>query len=421
MDILNDLRERGLIYQSTDEQELQKRLGQGPITLYCGFDPTADSLHIGSLLPILTLRRFQQAGHRPIALVGGGTGLIGDPSGKKNERTLNEREIVELWASRLGKQLEHFLDFNSGSSGAILANNFDWLGSLGMIEFMRDIGKHFSVAAMLARDAVESRLSSGISFTEFSYVIMQAYDYLQLNERHNCELQIGGSDQWGNITAGMDLIRRMSVEKEKQVHCLTMPLVTKSDGTKFGKTEGGAIWLDPDKTSPYQFYQFWLNTDDRDVVQYLKYFTFLSLGEIAALAETVEKAPEKREAQKALAKEVTLLVHGAQAAERAERISALLFSGGLDRLSGDEIEEGLKDVPSITVEDLAKNLVDLLVQVGAVPSKRQAREAIQSGSVYINDVRHTEIETSLAQLSRLAGNYIVIRRGKRNYFLVKTL
>lgn len=421
MDILDDLKGRGLIYQSTDEQELRKRLEQGSVTLYCGFDPTADSLHIGHLLPVLTLRRFQQAGHRVIALVGGGTGLIGDPSGKKNERTLNERETVELWASRLGKQLEHFLDFNSSPSGAVLANNFEWLGALSMIEFMRDIGKHFSVAAMLARDAVETRLNSGISFTEFSYVIMQAYDYLQLNKRYNCELQIGGSDQWGNMTAGMDLIRRMSAEEEKQVHCLTVPLVTKSDGTKFGKTEGGAVWLDPLKTSPYQFYQFWLNTDDRDVVQYLKYFTFISLAEIAALAETVKNAPEKREAQKSLAREMTVLVHGARAADRAEHISALLFSGGLDRLTGDEIEEGLKDVPSITVTDLETGLVDLLVQTGAFSSKRQAREGIQSGSIYINDVRHTEIETSLAQLNRLAGKYIVIRRGKKNYFLVKTL
>ncbi len=418
MDILEDLKARDLIYQTTDEDELRKRLEQGPITLYCGFDPTADSLHIGHLLPILTLKRFQQAGHSPIALVGGGTGLIGDPSGKKSERTLNPQETVQSWSKQLGEQIGRFIDFSSDNK-AILANNFEWLGSLSMIEFMRDIGKHFSVAAMLARDAVESRLSKGISYTEFSYVIMQAYDYLQLNKRYHCELQIGGSDQWGNITAGMDLIRRMSAQEENKVHCLTMPLVTKADGTKFGKTEGGAVWLDPDKTSPYQFYQFWLNTDDRDVIKYLKFFTFISIEEIRSLEEKVSAAPEKREAQRVLAKEMTALVHGELAMERAERISALLFSGGLEQLSGEEIEEGLKDVPSLTVADRDLGLVELLVQIGAVSSKRQAREGIQSGSIYINDVRHTELESKVSQITPLAEKYIVIRRGKKNYFLVK--
>lgn len=419
MDILKDLKERGLVYQSTDEELLNKRLLEGPMTLYCGFDPTADSLHIGHLLPVLTLRRFQKAGHCPIALVGGGTGLIGDPSGKKSERSLNSQETVQMWSSRLRNQLSQFLDFTEVENKAIMANNYEWLGSLSMIEFMRDIGKHFSVAAMLARDAVESRLSKGISYTEFSYVIMQSYDYLQLNERYGCELQIGGSDQWGNIVAGMDLIRRMSPDEEKKVHCLTMPLVTKADGTKFGKTEGGAVWLDPQKTSPYQFYQFWLNTDDRDVVEYLKFFTFLPIEEINALAEIVETVPEKRSAQKALAREVTELVHGTEAMERAERISALLFSGGLKQLSAAEIEEGLRDVPSLIVADEQISLVEVLVQVGAVSSKRQAREGIQTGSVYINDVRHTELESMIDQLERIENKYIVIRRGKKSYFLIK--
>lgn len=270
MHILDDLKARGLVYQTTDEEALYKRL-ESPMTLYCGFDPTADSLHIGHLLPTLMLRRFQLAGHRPIALVGGGTGLIGDPSGKTSERTLNSTEVVQEWSDRIKDQLSQFLDFEGVDNPAIMANNYDWLGSLNVIEFLRDIGKNFSLGTMLAKDSVESRMSRGISFTEFSYQILQSYDFFKLNEVYGCEMQIGGSDQWGNITSGTDLIRRMSVGEDRQVHGLTVPLVTKSDGTKFGKTEGGAVWLDPAKTSPYKFYQFWINTDDRDVVKYLKF------------------------------------------------------------------------------------------------------------------------------------------------------
>lgn len=419
MDLFQDLKDRGLIYQHTDEQALRKRLDSGPITLYCGFDPTADSLHIGSLLPILILKRFQLAGHKPIALVGGGTGLIGDPSGKVSERVLNPKEIVEQWAGKIKNQLSHFLDFEREENPAIIANNYDWLGSLQVIEFLRDVGKNFPLGAMLAKDSVETRMSKGISYTEFSYMILQSYDFMKLNELYGCEMQVGGSDQWGNITAGIELIRRTSVDQAKEVHGLTIPLVTKSDGVKFGKTESGAVWLDSQKTSPYKFYQFWLNTDDRDVVKFLKYFTFMSVAEIAVLAEGVEKEPEKRKAQRALATEVTKLVHGQKALERAEKITGALFGGGLKDLSASEIEEGFSDVPSATLDSPEIGFVDLLVQAGVVTSKRQAREAIENGAIYINDLRCSDLETSVPQLERLGGQYLVVRRGKKNYYLIK--
>ena len=419
MDIFKELQNRGLIYQHTNEEALCKRLELGPITLYCGFDPTADSLHIGHLLPLLVLKRFQLAGHRSIALVGGGTGLIGDPSGKVSERTLNPKEVVEQWAQKIRNQLGRFLDFDTQENPAILANNYEWLGSLQVIEFLRDIGKNFPLGAMLAKDSVEARMNKGISFTEFSYMILQSYDYLKLNEMYGCEMQIGGSDQWGNITAGIELIRRTSVREEKEMYGLTMPLVTKSDGTKFGKTEAGAVWLDPEKMSPYKFYQFWLNTDDKDVVKFLKYFTFLAVEEIDELAQGVEKEPEKRRAQRTLAIEVTKLVHGQDALVRAEKITSSLFGGGLLNLTSAEIEEGFSDVPSATIEDPEIGLVDLLIQGGVVTSKRLAREAIENGAIYINDVRHTDVETKVSQLERLDGKYLVIRRGKKNYYLIK--
>lgn len=419
MDIFSELQDRGLIYQHTDESVLRKRLEAGPLTLYCGFDPTADSLHIGSLLPILVLKRFQLAGHKPIALVGGGTGLIGDPSGKASERILNPKEVVDQWAQRIKEQLQHFLDFETKENPAIVANNYEWLGSLQVIEFLRDIGKNFPLGTMLAKDSVETRMSKGISYTEFSYMILQSYDYLKLNEMYGCEMQVGGSDQWGNITVGIDLIRRMSVDQAKEIHGLTMPLVTKSDGVKFGKTESGTVWLDAEKTSPYKFYQFWMNTDDRDVIKFLKYFTFLTMEEINELAEGVDKEPEKRRAQRVLVSEVTKLVHGQDALNRAEKISGALFGGGLRNLSAAEIEEGFSDVPSATMENPETGLIDLLVQGGVVSSKRQAREAIVSGAIYINDVRHTDVETTVPQLERLDGKYLVIRRGKKNYYLIK--
>jgi len=419
MDFFRELQDRGLVYQHTDELALRKRLEAGPLTLYCGFDPTADSLHIGSLLPILVLKRFQLAGHKPIALVGGGTGLIGDPSGKASERILNPKEVVDQWAGKIKKQLEHFLDFETKENPAIMANNYDWLGSLQVIEFLRDIGKNFSLGTMLAKDSVEGRMSKGISYTEFSYMILQSYDFLKLNEVYGCEMQVGGSDQWGNITVGIDLIRRMSVDQVKEIHGLTMPLVTKSDGIKFGKTESGTVWLDSEKTSPYKFYQFWMNTDDRDVIKFLKYFTFLSIQEIDMLAKEVEMEPEKRRAQRVLATEVTKLVHGQDALNRSEKISGALFGGGLRNLSTSEIEEGFSDVPSATIENPEIGLVDLLIQGGVVSSKRQAREAISSGAIYINDLRQTDIEITVPQLERLDGKYLVIRRGKKNYYLIK--
>ncbi|WP_089972173.1 tyrosine--tRNA ligase [Lihuaxuella thermophila] len=416
MDIIQDLEKRGLIYQHTDLDALRERLSRGPITLYCGFDPTADSLHIGSLVPILTLRRFQLAGHQPIALVGGGTGLIGDPSGRSTERTLNSREVVEEWSQKLRKQLERFLDFDTKENSALLVNNYDWLSALSAIEFLRDIGKSFSVNSMLAKESVSSRLEKGISFTEFSYMILQAYDFMKLHELYKCELQIGGSDQWGNITAGTDLIRRNYGEKA-EVHGLTLPLVTKSDGSKFGKTESGAIWLDADKTSPYQFYQFWINTDDADVIRFMKYFTFLSLEEIDEYAALVETEPEKREAQRRLAEEVTTLVHGKEACERAVRISQALFRGDLKSLSADEIAEGFQDVPSAKIEGPEVPLVDALVQVGAAKSKREAREFITNGAITVNDEKVTCLDTKAGEIPALDGKYLVIRRGKKKYYL----
>ena len=417
MDILQDLINRGLLHQVTDHEGLNKKLNEGPLTLYAGFDPTADSLHIGSLVPILCLVRFQQAGHIPVALVGGGTGLIGDPSGKASERTLNTAEVVDQWTEKLRLQLSRFLNFDAIPNPAQMANNYDWFKQLNVIEFLRDIGKHFPLNYMLAKDSVDSRLSKGISFTEFSYMILQAYDFLKLNQDHNCTLQIGGSDQWGNITAGMELIGRTT---GNSVFGLTFPLVTKSDGTKFGKTESGTIWLDATKTSPYQFYQFWLNVDDQDVIRFLKYFTFLSIEKIQELESELTANPELRSAQRALAREVTALVHGDQAVVSSENISQILFNGHIEQLSADEIEQAFQDVPSVELTDSsAIGLVDLLLAAQASPSKRQARQDIESGAIYLNGVRVTEVDKLLILEDRLSGKYIVIRRGKKNYYLVK--
>ncbi|MEI4799901.1 tyrosine--tRNA ligase [Bacillus sp. NPDC077411] len=417
MNILQDLEFRGLINQQTDAEGLQELLEKESVKLYCGFDPTADSLHIGHMLPILILRRFQQAGHQPIALVGGATGLIGDPSGKKAERTLNEKETVAFFSERIKEQLSNFLDFNKEGNPATIANNYDWIGSLDLITFLRDIGKNFGLNYMLAKDTVASRLETGISFTEFSYMILQSYDFLNLYQTHGCRLQIGGSDQWGNITAGLELIRKS--EEDAKAFGLTVPLVTKSDGTKFGKTEGGAVWLDPEKTTPYEFYQFWINTDDRDVVKYLKYFTFLSHEEILELEKQVAEAPEKREAQKALASEMTKLVHGVEALEQAIKISAALFSGSVAELTAAEIEQGFKDVPSVerSVEDAL--LVDVLVESKISPSKRQAREDITNGAVYVNGERTQELDYMITEKDRIEGKFTIIRRGKKKYFLIR--
>ena len=417
MNLLPDLEFRGLKYQLTDEETLAKRLAERPITLYIGFDPTADSLHVGSLLPILLLRRFQLAGHYPIAVVGGGTGLIGDPSGKANERTLNTKDIIQEWTDSIRRQLERFLDFDSPTNPAQIVSNYDWLGQLEMIDFLRDIGKHFTVGTMLAKESVRSRLDVGISFTEFAYMILQAYDFLQLKEHYNCEMQAGGSDQWGNITAGIDLIRRIRGES---AYGLTIPLVTKSDGTKFGKTEGGTIWLDADKTTPYQFYQFWINANDDDVIGYLKFFTFLSQEEILALEIEVQEKPWERVAQRTLAREVTALVHGEEAMESAENISQALFYGKVSELSAAEIEQGLNDVPSHSLDGQTEiDLVQLLVDANISPSKRRAREDIENGAIYINDERSTDIGRILTPADTLAGQFTVLRRGKNKYYLLK--
>lgn len=418
MDILQDLAFRELIYQVTDGDELGNRLNNGPVTLYIGFDPTADSLHVGHLLPVIGLRRFQKAGHLPIALVGGGTGLIGDPSGKSSERGLNPAEQIEEWTGKIRIQLERFLDFDSKTNPARMDNNYRWLGNLELIKFLREIGKHFSIGAMLAKESVRSRLSAGISYTEFSYMLLQSYDFLQLNELYNCELQAGGSDQWGNITAGIDLIRRVA---NRKAYGLTFPLITKSDGTKFGKSEGGAVWLDPARTSPYQFYQFWFNADDRDVIKFIKYFTFLAREEILDLQEEVENNPGKRAAQRALAQEVTALVHGREASSQAEKISQSLFYGDLQSLSAEEIGEAFKDIPSMTIPDQEVGLVELLVQSGLSSSRRQAREDIKNRAIRINDRLETNLQKELLAADRLCGKYTLLQRGKKNHFLIKWL
>lgn len=418
MDILQDLKFRELIYQVTDEDELGNRLNNGPTTLYIGFDPTADSLHVGHLLPIIGLRRFQMAGHLPIALVGGGTGLIGDPSGKSSERVLSPAEQIEAWTGRIRAQLERFLDFDCKINPARMDNNYRWLGSLDLIGFLREIGKHFSIGAMLAKESVRSRLSAGISYTEFSYMLLQSYDFLKLNELYDCELQAGGSDQWGNITAGIDLIRRVA---NRKAYGLTFPLITKSDGAKFGKSEGEAVWLDPARTSPYRFYQFWFNTDDRDVIRLIKYFTFLTREEILNLQEEVKNNPGKREAQRALAREVTALVHGREASAQAEKISRSLFYGNLQSLTAEEMGEAFKDVPSMAVSDQGVGLVELLVQSGLSSSRRQAREDIKNGAIRINDRPETDLQRELLAADRLCGKYTLLQRGKKNHFLIKWL
>jgi tyrosyl-tRNA synthetase len=417
MDLLQDLAWRGLIYQQTDEESLKDLISKESISLYCGADPTADSLHIGHLVPFLTLRRFQEHGHRPIVLVGGATGLIGDPSGKSEERNLQTLEAVQKNVEGIQKQLAAIFDFN-GDNGAVMVNNYDWAGSMDIVTFLRDIGKHIGVNYMLAKDTIASRLESGISFTEFTYTILQAMDFNHLYENFNCKLQVGGSDQWGNITSGLELIRKMQPEGAKAFG-LTIPLVTKADGTKFGKTEGGAVWLDAKKTTPYEFYQFWINSADADVVKYLKYFTFLSHEEIERLEKSVQEEPHLRQAQKALAEEMTRLIHGEDSLLQAIRITEALFSGDVRSLSASEIEQGFKDVPTFNAADTEGNLVDLLVAAKISPSKRQAREDITNGAVTVNGERITDTAYVLQDSDRIEGQFTIIRRGKKKYTLIQ--
>ncbi|WP_163653387.1 tyrosine--tRNA ligase [Listeria sp. PSOL-1] len=417
MNIIDELEWRGAIYQQTDETGLRELINKEAISLYCGIDPTGDSMHIGHLIPFMILCRFQNYGHKPIIVVGGATGTIGDPSGKKEERKLQSIEQINQNVASLRAQLEKIFDF-TGASAAIMVNNYDWTKDLSILDFLRDYGKNFNVNTMLAKDIVASRLEIGISFTEFAYQILQAMDYNYLYEHHHCKLQIGGSDQWGNITAGLDLIRKKQGENAKAFG-LTIPLLTKADGTKFGKTEGGAIWLDPEKTTPYEFYQFWINTDDRDVIRYLKYFTFLSQTEIAELSIQVEKEPHLRAAQKALASEMTEFIHGKNALKQAIKISQALFSGDVKSLTASEIEQGFKEVPTFEAADEDALLVDFLVELGIEPSKRQSREDIANGAIYLNGERTQNLEKVVKATDRIENKFIIIRRGKKKYFLIK--
>jgi len=417
--ILDDLQARDLIAQSTDIDVLKAQLDAAPITLYCGFDPTAPSLHLGNLAQILTVRRFQQHGHRPLALVGGATGLVGDPSGKSGERTLNTADTVEQWVGRIRSQLERFYDF-SGTNAAEVVNNLDWTSPISAIEFLRDIGKHFSVNRMLDRESVATRLAgAGISYTEFSYVLLQSLDYLELFRRYGCTLQTGGSDQWGNITAGVDLVRRA---EGAHVHALTTPLITKADGTKFGKTESGTIWLDAELTSPYAFHQFWLNADDRDVPTLLRTFSFKPISEILELDAITVERPAERAAQRALADELTTLVHGGAETRAAEAAAAALFGrGDLAELPEATLaaalsEAGLATIePSEIVDGFLPAVSDLMVRSGLAASKGAARRNVSEGGVSINNVRVAEdgADDPIALSSLIHGRWLVLRRGKR--------
>lgn len=421
MSFIDDLNWRGFVCQTTHEQ-LGRLLEKEPVTLYCGFDPTADSLHIGSLLPIMGLAHFQRAGHRPIALVGGGTGLIGDPSGKTAERQLLTKEDVARNAAGIRAQLGRFLDF-SGANAAIMENNADWLCELSLVDFLRDIGKHFSVNVMLAKESVRARLEDrdhGISYTEFSYSLLQAYDYLHLHRARGCRLQVGGSDQWGNIVAGIDLVRRLD---GAEVYGLTFPLVTKADGSKFGKSESGNVWLDAARTSPYRFYQFWINQADADVVRYLKYFTFLAPDAIAELEAQVQHAPETRAAQRRLAEEVTRLVHGETALANAQKATQALFGGELRGLDEATLLEVFHEAPSSEVSNDAfaqgRNLIEVLVAAGVFASKGEAKRMVQQGGLYFNGERIASEAAALGPESRLSPRIAVVRKGKKNYHLLR--
>jgi tyrosyl-tRNA synthetase len=416
--ILEELKWRGLIYQTTDEKKLREKIQKEKIVLYCGFDATAPSFQVGNLLPILTLRRFQIFGHKPIVLLGGGSSLIGDPSGKIKERTLNPPEKINEWKERLKKQLQKFLDFKTSQNPAKILDNFEWLSKIDALSFLRDYGKHFQVAEMINKESVKSRISTtGISFCEFSYMVLQAIDFLKLVEKENCQLQIGGSDQWGNITCGIDLVKKVL---GKEVFGLTLPLVTTKTGKKFGKTERGAIFLDKELTTPYEFYQFWLNTDDDEVISFLKYFTFSKKTEILELEKETEKNPEKREAQKILATELTKLVHGEGELKRVEKISKILFYGNIKELKEEEIKEALFDVPTkkILLKDKI-SILDLLKEGGVTKSKSEAKRLIEQKGISVNGEKKITLESMFSKRDALYQKYFVIRKGKKNYFLVE--
>jgi len=418
-DFIRELKWRGVLYDYTEGLEELT----GRVVGYIGFDPTARSLHVGSLLPLITLSRFQRFGNIPIAVIGGGTGLIGDPSGKTKERPLLSKEEIEENIEGIKVQIEKFLDFKAKENPAKIVNNYDWLGEIKLVDFLREVGKHITVNYMLQKESVRNRLQreEGISFTEFSYMLLQAYDFLVLYDRENCVLQMGGSDQWGNITAGIDLIRKM---RGGRAYGLVFPLITTSSGVKFGKTEEGTVWLDPNLTSPFKFYQFWINTDDADVIRYLKYFTFLGEKEIEDLEESLKREPEKREPHRVLAREVTRMVHGEDAMRRAERASKVLFGEEIKDLNLREILEIFSDVPSREIpkerfEGEGYPLVELLVDVGLFPSKGEARRAINGGGVYVNNIRVSDAQDKISLSRAIEGKVLILRKGKKNYLLVK--
>src|SRR5436190_833006 len=421
MNLFDEFQWRGMIHEATPE--LKQVLGEEKLTAYIGFDPSAASLHVGNLLPIMGLARLQRFGHTPIAIAGGGTGLIGDPSGKTKERQLLTREQVEENLVGIKEQLSHFLDFEAKENPARIVNNADWLGPITMMEFLRDVGKYFTVNNLIGKEAIKRRLDSedGISFTEFTYPLLQAYDYLVLHDRYKCTLQMGGSDQWGNILAGVDLIRRL---RSSRAHALVFPLVTTSAGVKFGKTEAGAVWLDAKLTSPYRFYQFWLNTDDRDVITYLKFFTWLSKDEIEESEQSMKNAPEKREAQRRLAREVTTMLHGESELDKAVRASEVLFGKEISGLSVDEILDIFADVPSTEIERSKLSadgftLGDALVLSGLAPSKGEAKRLVQGGGVAMNNVRADDARKSISAADFIDGRVLVLRKGAKHYHLIR--
>ena len=419
MNIIDDLMWRGAINQMTDEEGLRQLTQEKAVSLYCGVDPTGDSMHIGHLIPFMILRRFQLAGHRPVIVIGGATGSIGDPSGRTSERVLQTKEQVQHNVEKLTAQMKRlFLTSQEDQEAVRLVNNYDWTKELSLLDFLRDYGKHFNLNTMLAKDVVASRLEVGISFTEFSYQILQSIDFLQLFRKEDVQLQIGGADQWGNITAGLELIRKVE-GAEARAYGLTIPLMLKSDGTKFGKSAGGAVWLDPEKTTPYEFYQFWLNQDDRDVIKYIKYFTFLEKEEIEALEVSVQEEPHKRQAQKRLAEEVTRFVHGEAALQDALKITNALFTGDVQQLNADEIEQGFKNMPTFESKKVEQNLATWLVDLGIEPSRRQSREDIQNGAISINGEKITDLEHIWTPEQSFEGRFVLVRRGKKKYFLVK--
>ena len=416
MHIFDELKERGLVFQTTDEDALRKALAEGNVSFYSGYDPTADSLHLGHLVPILVMKHLQLAGHKPYALVGGATGLIGDPSFKDTERSLQTKDTVEGWVRSIQAQVSRFLDFENGDNKAEMVNNYDWFSDISFIDFLRDVGKYFTVNYMMSKESVKKRIETGISYTEFAYQIMQGYDFFELNRQYGVTLQIGGSDQWGNMTAGTELLRRKA---DKTAHVITVPLITDATGKKFGKSEGNAVWLNADKTSPYEMYQFWMNVMDADAVRFLKIFTLLPLDEIEEIGKQFEAAPHERLAQKILAREVVTLVHGEKAYKEALNITEQLFAGNIKNLSVKELKQGLRGVPNYQVKaDDNLNIVELLVTAGVINSKRQAREDVQNGAIYVNGERIQSLDYTLTDADKLENELTVIRRGKKKYFVL---